>query len=204
MLANFMVYSRPRPGPRYWVQTMLPPVYLQLQLSQDVKHLVWAKEHNFERSEKGSTTASKAWMCKQAIHNLKKEADHAPNLGLGLIDWGSNCKALRVKWILNYLNASKGPWKTVLGAWLARPDMGRASICTSTHSSPLLAALDNRPSLPPFWVEAVKEFRANKLNRIADHESNHRSQPLWTNPPGSTKAIQSHGSDSAHSQPTTS
>jgi hypothetical protein len=31
-------------------------------------------------------------------------------------------------------------------------------------------------------VEAVKEFRSNKLNRIADHESNHRSQALWTNP----------------------
>jgi hypothetical protein len=169
-----------------------------------MKHLVWAKEHNFERNEKGSTTSAKPWMCKQAIHNPKKASDHAPTFGLGLIDWESHCKALRVKWILNYLNASKGPWKTVLDAWLARPDMGRASICTSTHSSQLLAALDNKPSLPPFWVEAVKEFRSNNLNRIADHESNHRSQPLWTNTPGSTKAIKSYGSKSAPSQSTTS
>jgi hypothetical protein len=50
-------------------------------------------------------------------------------------------------------------------------------------SSQLLAALDgsNRSSIPSFWRAAVKEFKANKLNCIADHEFNHRSQPLWTN-----------------------
>jgi hypothetical protein len=115
---------------------------------------------------------------------IERAKDHVPNLGLGLIDWDSHCKAIRVHWILNYLNASQGSWKTVLDAWLARPDMGRASICTSTNSSQLLAALDgsNRPSIPSFWRAAVKEFRANKFNRVSDHESNHRSQPLWTNP----------------------
>jgi hypothetical protein len=87
MLANFMIYSRPR----YSVQTMLTPAYFQHQLSQDVKHLVWTKEHIFERSEKRSTISAKPWMCKQAIHNPKKASDHAPNIGLGLIDWESHC-----------------------------------------------------------------------------------------------------------------
>jgi hypothetical protein len=119
---------------------------------------VWAKEHDSERSEKGSTTAAKPWIRKQAIHNPKKTKHHAPNLGLGLIDRDSYCKANRVHWILNYLNASQGPWKCVLDAWLARPDMGRASICTSTNSSQLLAALDgsNRLSIPPFWRKKFK------------------------------------------------
>jgi hypothetical protein len=118
----------------------------------------------------------------KAVHNPKKANDHAPNLGLGLKDWESHCVALRIKWILNYLDASQGPWKLVLDAWLARPKMGRASICTSTHTSQLIKAIDNKPSLPPFWIEAVKEFRLMKLNRIDDSDANHRSQPLWTNP----------------------
>eukprot|EP00962_Isochrysis_galbana_P019244 scaffold5603_cov125-Isochrysis_galbana.AAC.4 len=29
-----------------------------------------------------------------------------------------------IKWILNYLNATRGPWKSVLDAWLARPCWG--------------------------------------------------------------------------------
>jgi hypothetical protein len=101
----FMIYSRPR----YWIQTMLPPNHFQKHLSQDVHHLVWAKEHDFERSEKGSTTVAKPWIRKQAIHNPKRTKNHAPNVGLGLIDWGSHCKSIRVRWILNYLNASQGP-----------------------------------------------------------------------------------------------
>jgi hypothetical protein len=80
ILANFMIYSRPR----YWIQTMLPPHHFQKQLSQDVHHLVWAKEHDFERSEKGSTTVAKPWIRKQAIHNPKRTKNHAPSLGLGL------------------------------------------------------------------------------------------------------------------------
>eukprot|EP00962_Isochrysis_galbana_P000332 scaffold96_cov124-Isochrysis_galbana.AAC.2 len=35
---------------------------------------------------------------------------------------------------------------------------------------------------PPFWAEAVKEFRGLTLNRINDSDANHRSQPLWSNP----------------------
>eukprot|EP00962_Isochrysis_galbana_P018993 scaffold5515_cov148-Isochrysis_galbana.AAC.3 len=34
MLANFMIYSRPR----YWAQAMLPPPHFNRQLEQDVHH----------------------------------------------------------------------------------------------------------------------------------------------------------------------
>lgn len=54
MLANSMIYSRPR----YWAQMMKPPKHFLEQLEQDVKHLVWAKEHEFDRTEKGTITTS--------------------------------------------------------------------------------------------------------------------------------------------------
>eukprot|EP00962_Isochrysis_galbana_P044239 scaffold17108_cov139-Isochrysis_galbana.AAC.1 len=120
------------------------------------------KEPIFDPTGKGTPTTAKPWINKHVLHNPKRSNKRAPSLGLGLIDWESHCSALRIKWILNYLylNATPGPWKSVLDAWLARPEMGRASICicTFTHSSQLIRAIDTKPSLPPFWAEAVKEF----------------------------------------------
>eukprot|EP00962_Isochrysis_galbana_P044409 scaffold17222_cov110-Isochrysis_galbana.AAC.2 len=156
----------------------LPPPHFNRQLEQDVHHLLWTKEPNFDPTSKGTHTTAKPWINKHAIHNPKRSNKRVPSLGLGLIDWESHCSALRIKWILNYLNATRGPWKSVLDAWLARPEMGRASICTSTRSSQLIRAIDTKPSLPPFWAEAVKEFKRLKLNRIKDSDANHRSQPL--------------------------
>jgi hypothetical protein len=81
--------------------------------------------------------------------------------------------------------------------------MGRASICTSTNSSQLLAALDgsNRPSdpaSPPFGEQLSKNAeRTNSTayqttNLTTDH--NHSAPTLTLSFPKYTTAIKSHGS----------
>eukprot|EP00962_Isochrysis_galbana_P018103 scaffold5213_cov113-Isochrysis_galbana.AAC.5 len=157
---------------------MLPPPHdFNRQLKQDVHHLLWTKEPDFDPTGKGTPTTAKPWINKHAIHNPKRSNKHAPNLGLGLIAWESHCSALRIKWILNYLNATRGPWKSVLDAWLARPEMGRASICTSTHSSipthqskrhkteppPLLGGGSQGPSWPHIACMCLQGSRSRFL-----------------------------------------
>eukprot|EP00962_Isochrysis_galbana_P036851 scaffold12812_cov138-Isochrysis_galbana.AAC.3 len=65
------------------------------QLKQDVHHLIWTKEPDFDPTGKGTLTTAKPWINKHAIHNPKRSNKRAPNLGLGLIDWESHCSALR-------------------------------------------------------------------------------------------------------------
>ena len=40
MLANFMIYSRPR----YWIQTMVAPEWLHHAIESDVRALLWEKD----------------------------------------------------------------------------------------------------------------------------------------------------------------
>jgi len=65
---NFMIYSRPR----YWAQAMLPPPHFNRQLKQDVHHLLWTKEPDFDPTGKGTPTTAKPWINKHAIHNPKR------------------------------------------------------------------------------------------------------------------------------------
>jgi hypothetical protein len=44
MLANFMIYSRPR----YWTQTMVAPEWLHQALESDVRDLLCEKDIEFD------------------------------------------------------------------------------------------------------------------------------------------------------------
>ena len=61
---------------------------------------------------------------------FKEQLTYAPKreLGLGALHWPSHEKALRVKWLLKYIDGSRGEWKSVLDIWLARLHEGRGAL----------------------------------------------------------------------------
>ena len=105
MLANFMIYSRPR----YWIHTMVAPEWFHHALESDVRALLWEKDIEFDANSTGTDRNKKGWIINTALHNKRKK-----NLGIGLLDWPNHVRALRAKWILNYLDAATAPLKQVL------------------------------------------------------------------------------------------
>jgi hypothetical protein len=127
MLANAMIYSIPR----YWMQSSRPPDHIIQGLEADVYHLLWAKDHEFDVQVIGSNTKNRPYIKHTAIYNKRKWHQNT-GLGVGLLDLESHARALRVKWILKYLDATNGQWKLILDAWLARSRHGRGHIILNT------------------------------------------------------------------------
>eukprot|EP00962_Isochrysis_galbana_P053726 scaffold25253_cov118-Isochrysis_galbana.AAC.3 len=94
------------------MQSSRPPDRFIEGLESDVYHLLWSKDHDFEVDAIGSTTKHRPYIKHTAVYNKRK------NFGVGLLDLKNHARALRVKWALNYLDASDGQWKLILDVWL--------------------------------------------------------------------------------------
>eukprot|EP00962_Isochrysis_galbana_P016978 scaffold4866_cov152-Isochrysis_galbana.AAC.3 len=173
--ANAMIYSIPR----YWMQSSRPPDRFIEGLESDVYHLLWSKDHDFEVDAIGSTTKHRPFIKHTAVYNKRK------NLGVGLLDLKNHARALRVKWALNYLDASDGQWKLILDAWLARYRFGRAHIILNTPLDKLLGPINkdttDTSKIPAFWKEAIQDLRELELKRRQTSPLGAESQPLWNN-----------------------
>ena len=112
--------------------------------------------------------------------------DRRRKLGLGLIDWESHVKAIQIKWLLNYRDATRGEWKLLLDAWLARHETARGGPFTSVPLKKLIKSTTQRASaLPPFWVSALKALRDLPLTQADPRRwswEDARAHPLWDSP----------------------
>jgi hypothetical protein len=191
MLANFMIYS----VPRYWVQTMAAPEWFQKYLQADIYELFWEREPKCDVKDIG--TNSKAYKCLKH-HDCPITPRGNTSLEIGLIDWRSHVKAMQVKWLLKYLDASKSSWKIILDCWLARSLLGRAAILSSYKAKELVLVQSMRGNiaLPLFWrqaLDALKELdltphKDSAINRRCSFPANMGQSSL---PPSShTQAIQ--------------
>ena len=81
---------------------------------------------------------------------MEGDTPNGPTLGLGLIDWPNHVKALRAKWILNYLDPRQANWKQVLDAWFCRTNLGRAAVLSTIPKNKLTDGIFGASRLPPF------------------------------------------------------
>jgi hypothetical protein len=180
MLANAMIHSIPR----YWMQSSRPPDHIIEGLEADVYHLLWAKDHEFDVQAIGSSTKNRPYIEHSAIYNRRKCSQNT-GLGMGLLNLQSHARALRVKWILRYLDASEGQWKLILDAWIAKSRHGRGNIIPQTPIDRLIGPLkkgrQQDSCLPEFWKAALLDLRELELKRRQTSPLGAESQPLWNN-----------------------
>eukprot|EP00962_Isochrysis_galbana_P002587 scaffold702_cov119-Isochrysis_galbana.AAC.7 len=87
------------------------------------------------------------------------------SLGVGLLDWNSHVKAMPVKWLLKYLDASVSTWKLILDCWFARTSLGRAAILTSLPAKILTKSMRGNIALPQFWSQALAALHELELTQ---------------------------------------
>eukprot|EP00962_Isochrysis_galbana_P006068 scaffold1640_cov111-Isochrysis_galbana.AAC.29 len=107
--------------------------------------------------------------------------ENKASLGIGLLDWNSHIKAMRVKWLLTYLDASVSTWKLILDCWFARTSLGRAAILTSIPAKVLTKSMRGNIALPQFWSQALDALHELKLTQTSLSRDGMLSQPIWDN-----------------------
>jgi hypothetical protein len=174
MLANFMIYS----VPRYWVQTMAAPSWFHNCLQADVYELLWEKDPTFEIEDTGTDSNAYKWI---KNHTAPTTPRDGAMLGIGLLDWPSHVKAMQVKWLLKYLDASDSTWKTILDCWFARTSLGRAAILAKINPKILTQSMRGNIALPKFWRQALDALHELPLTQIQLSQDGALSQPIWDN-----------------------
>ncbi len=93
-------------------------------------------------------------------------------------------RALRAKWILNYLDAATGPWKQVLDQRLECTRLGRLASLSTYPIEILVGPLQEQDEshLPLFWDDALQDSRALRLSPLTNTRAGILSQPIWCNP----------------------
>ena len=117
-IAGALIFSRYR----FYAQVMHVPDSIMHAILSDVQHLLWTNDLNLTPDEIGSVL-EKRWTLKEGVQWRKKH-----DFGVGLLDWEAHVKALQVKALLRYNDASKGDWKLVLDRWMGRTPEGRGGI----------------------------------------------------------------------------
>jgi hypothetical protein len=125
---NFIIYS----VPRYWVHTMAAPKRFHKCLEADVYELLWARDPVFDAEDIGTESRAFKWI-KHYTAPIGLKTKGSAALVIGLLDWPNHVKALQVKWLLKYLDASTSSWKAILDCWFARTSLGRAAILSDIN-----------------------------------------------------------------------
>eukprot|EP00962_Isochrysis_galbana_P017125 scaffold4920_cov129-Isochrysis_galbana.AAC.1 len=107
---------------------MAAPGWFHQALQADVYQLLWEREPSFDVEHVGTDSNAYKWI---KNHTAPIAPKGGSMLGARLLDWESHVKAMQVKWLLKYLDASTSTWKLILDCWLARTSLGRAAILSS-------------------------------------------------------------------------
>eukprot|EP00962_Isochrysis_galbana_P030310 scaffold9816_cov141-Isochrysis_galbana.AAC.1 len=82
---------------------MAAPGWFHKALQADVYQLLWERDPTFDVEHVGTDSTAYKWIRHHTAPITPKEG---ASLGVGLLDWNSNIKAMQVKWLLKYLDAS--------------------------------------------------------------------------------------------------
>ena len=181
MIANAMVYSRPR----YWMQVMAAPRWFHDAIESDVRALLWSKDPTFDGDAIGTDKDGQPWIRREALSLRRQIDEHGNGLGLALLDWPNHVRALQTHALLSYLDASQAPWKLVLDQWFARSYLRRGAVLAAVQECDLCRPrTEGAPlHLPSFWVDALDSIRYLHLTPITGALSREgvQSMPLWDN-----------------------
>ena len=108
---------------RYWLNCMLPPKHIHNAICEDLQAATWAKDLDMDPDELGCETKFRRWMKEGAQYGSR-----ITKLGLSILPWHEHCKAIRARWMLRYLDATRGDYKYVLDCWFARYPEGRSAV----------------------------------------------------------------------------
>ena len=170
-----MVFSRIR----YPCHCMEVPKHILDSIKSDTQALLWQKDYAPDPTLWGSDLEKKRWMKQQSQSGKPRT-----HLGVGLLDIESHIKALKVKQLLTYNDASQGAWKQVLDCWFQRSVYGRGAVFTTIHITELTESITHRASaLPRFWVEAIHAVRELTLIPLGEPSRiGALGQPVFDNP----------------------
>ena len=176
MIANAMVFSRFR----YVCQTLAMPSHITAAIQSDVEALIWNHEANFDADEFGTDSNKRKWIKKEATLASRKLEG-----GAGVLSWPCHLRALQVKKLLEYMDATRGTWKDVLDHWFGRFEEGRGVVFSTTPIKLLTSSSSGIESrIPKFWKQAITALRDLDFKlKIPGHISCNgaRAIPIWSN-----------------------
>jgi ubiquitin len=157
---------------------MAAPSWFHKYLQADVYELLWEKDPTFDIEDTGTDSNAYKWI---KNHTAPTPPRDGAILGIGLLDWPSHVKAMQVKWLLKYLDASDSTWKTTLDCWFARTSLGRAAILAKINPKILIQSMRGNIALPKFWRQALDALHELPLTQIQQSQDGAMSQPIWDN-----------------------
>ena len=91
-------------------------------------------------------------------------------LGLGLINWRTHVKAIQIKALLDYRNATRSDYKKILNEWI-EPNWGSDDMILYNvrNKADSLRLGNSRAPLPKFWREAVDALEELTLELISEN-----------------------------------
>ena len=117
----------------------------------------------FDPDEDGTQIESKRFMLKDAQYRTKSM------LGLGLINWRTHVKAIQIKALLDYRNATRSDYKKILNEWI-EPNWGSDDMIfyNVKNKANSLRLGNSRAPLPKFWKEAFNVPLRTRRQTLAD------------------------------------
>ena len=174
MMVNSFIYSTFR----FYAMALEIPKDIMNAIESDVQAIIWNRDMSFDPEELG-TDLDRRPLYKAGVELLPRR-----ELGLGLLHWPSHVKALQVKVLLRYLDATRGEWKDALDAWLARLPEGRGAILTRYPINTLTRSNSGRSTyLPALFKRALFALRDMTLTPMVPGEVTCReealAEPYW-------------------------
>ena len=151
-------------------------------IEQDVQFLMWNKDGNVIAGEVGADLEG---VLTKRPFKEPVQYNHITQLGVGLLNWGAHVKAITIKILQHYNDASMGEWKQVLDAWLGRTPDDRGAIFADYRIKDLITSNSGRVShLPQIFKNAIIALRSS-LTLAPTHpgvmltREEAQAEPLW-------------------------
>ena len=118
------------------------------------------------------------------MKNRAQFGNRKRDLGIGLLPWRKHVDSLQVNWLLRYVDATRGDWKSLLDLWFSRGHEERGTMFSRVKKVDLIKSTTRREcALPRFWRDAIGTLK--QINIVKAHprrwtEDDARAHPIWT------------------------
>ena len=158
---------------------MIIPDEIMNMINNAYQNYIWDNERIVDPETYGDEVKVHRWIKNDAQYNSR-----VWELGLGVLPWMNHVKAIQIRWLLRYLDATTGEYKVVLDQWLARSSIGKGAIFSTLPIVELTKSTTHSKShLPKFWRRALTVLREVGLNRLVPNTCSTpdeaRAMPFW-------------------------
>ena len=170
----------------YWYTAQHTPMTPELTtlITNETDELIWGRIPEFTKPDDGKTAAG-AMPRRRRRHWLAQLAMYAPKRkgGAGRARIPAQSRAIQINWVMRYLDATRGDWKSILDHWIS-PNIAsnnqsrRDAVLNKANRDQLIKKLPERLH---YWKQALTAFGKLNIVRIPTHTQapNKLARPLF-------------------------